>query len=87
MAWTRAENKKECIAYTVLQRKMEGTRRRGKPRTNCVSAADERSKMSLHQASEKAQDRSKWKKLETIVGAHVRLTRFKPPKPGMLMHQ
>ena len=65
------------IALTVLQGKVEGVRRRGKPRATWISEVERREDLSLHRASVIAQDRAKWKELEEIVGAHVRPTRFK----------
>jgi hypothetical protein len=65
------------IAKTVLQGKVQGTRRRGKPRTTWASASEERSGMSLHQATELAQNRGEWRAFGQIVGAHVRPTRLK----------
>lgn len=65
------------IATTVLQGKVEGVRRRGKPRATWTSEVERRENLSLHQAGVIAQDRAKWKELEEIVGAHVRPTRLK----------
>ena len=53
----------ERIAKTILQGKVEGTRKRGKPRTTWISAIEERNGFSLHRATELAQDRKKWRKL------------------------
>ena len=64
----------ERIAKTVVQGKVEGTRRRGKPRATWLKTFEERSKLSLHQASIEAQDRRRWKELGSIIGTHVGLT-------------
>ena len=67
----------EHIAKTVLHGKVEGTRRRGKPKTTWISAIEERNGKSLHRASELAQDRRKCRKFAQNVGAHVGPTRLK----------
>ena len=68
----------ERIAKLVLQGKVEGTGRRGKPRTTWMSAVvEERTWISLHREKELAQDRKKWRKIVQNVGAHVRPTRLK----------
>jgi hypothetical protein len=65
------------IARIVVQGKVEGTRKRGKPRTSWLSTLEERSKISLHRAASESRDRGRWKELGRIVGAHVRPTRLK----------
>ena len=65
------------IARNTLQGKVEGSRRRGKPRTTWTRACEERSGLSLHQASQLAQDRTRWHEFGQIVGAHVRPSRNK----------
>ena len=62
----------ERIAKILLQGKVDGTRRRGKPRTAWMSAVEERTGIDLHRATELAQDRDKWGKIAENVGAHVR---------------
>ena len=52
----------ECIAKIVMQRKLEGTRRREELRKVWISALEERTGINLHRATELAQDRSKWRK-------------------------
>ena len=68
---------KSSIARNTLQGKVEGSRRRGKPRTTWTRACEERSGLSLHQASQLAQDRTRWREFGQIVGAHVRPSRHK----------
>ncbi len=63
----------ERIARTVLQGKVEGTRRRGKPRATWMGTVKDCSGMSLHQASIEAQDRARWRELGYTIGAHVGL--------------
>ena len=66
----------ERIAKILLQGKVDGTRRRGKPRTAWMSAVEERTGISLPQAADVAQDREKWRKIAQNVGAYVRPTRL-----------
>jgi hypothetical protein len=65
------------IALNVLQGKVEGVRRRGKPSATWFSKIERRENLTLHQASVIAQERAKWKELEEIVGTHIRPTRCK----------
>ena len=67
----------ERIAKIVLQEKMDGIKRKGRPRTAWMSAVEERTGISLPRAVELAQDREKWRKIAQNVGAHVILTRLK----------
>lgn len=64
----------ERIARTALHGKVDGKRRQGKPKLTWIKTIEERSKLSLHQATNVAQDRAKWRELGEIIGAHVGLT-------------
>ena len=48
-----------------------------KPRKTWTRACEERSELSLHQASQLAQDRTRWREFGQIVRAHVRPSRHK----------
>ena len=47
------------IAKIVLQGKVDGIKRKGRPRTAWMSAAEERKGISVHRAVDLAQDREK----------------------------
>ena len=53
----------ERIAKIVLQGKVDGIKRKGRPRTAWMSAEEERTGISLPRAVELAQDREKLKKI------------------------
>ena len=59
------------IAPTVLQGKVDGVRRAGKPRATWANLAVERAQLSLHKTIGRAQDRLNWRELGRVVGAHV----------------
>jgi hypothetical protein len=65
------------IAPTVLQGKVNGKRRVGKPRTTWLKAVEERTGSSLFSSCELAKDRDVWRVCVQGVGAHVRPTRLK----------
>ena len=71
----------ERIAPTVLQGRVDGKRRQGKPRETWFSEVTKRyggaDEMPLKKAIRLAQDRSRWREFEHIVGAHVRPTRLR----------
>ena len=49
---------------------MEGTKRRGNPRTTCMRAIEERTGVILNEATDLDQDREKWRKLAQAIGVH-----------------
>jgi hypothetical protein len=68
MARSRAYNwmDYERIVRTVLQGKIDGKRKQGRPKATWADTVEERSQHTL------AHDRESWKKLGLTVGVHIR---------------
>ena len=56
------------IPKVILEGKVEGVRRQGKPRTNWTNSAIGRTSLSWKNARTLAQERSKWRSLSHLVG-------------------
>ena len=64
-------------SQTVLQGKVQGTIRKGKPRKKMGERESTEIWNELASSSERAQNRGEWKKYDRIVGAHVKSLRLK----------
>ena len=64
----------ERIAKIVIKGKIDGIKRKGRPRTAWMSAVEKRTGISLPRAEEQAHNRKKW--IAQNVGAHRRPTRL-----------
>ena len=62
---------KNGIEKRLMQGKMEGKRRRGRPATNWFQDLKEWTKLDIAGASQLATDRERWRKIIKVTAAHI----------------